>query len=89
MGQLLFLDDAAARAQRRPDPPEANDDVLPALAVTWLASALRVAGGLWLHQPFGVELTLALAAVIVIPLAALPRWARDRPAASLRDKPGP
>ncbi len=48
------------------------------LVVAWLVSAVRVLGALSSGRPFGVEATLALVALLVIPLAAWPRGAAAR-----------
>ena len=39
-----------------------------ALAIVWLFALLRVGFGLYRHQTFGVDLTLASLAVVLIPL---------------------
>jgi hypothetical protein len=44
---------------------------LPALVIVWAISALRVVGGLWRQETFGVEATLAFIALIALPFSAL------------------
>src|SRR5512143_1754612 len=62
-----------------------DGDLVPVYAVVWAGSAVRVALALARHEPFGVELTLALFALVVItlllkrPLAWLLARGRARP----------
>ena len=51
------------------------------LAVAWLVSGLHVTGTLLSGRAFGVEATLALLALFVIPVAA---WPRRGPSGSSR-----
>ncbi len=48
--------------------PDHDRDLLPVLALGWLASVMRVAGAFYTGQAFGVEATLALSAALLIPL---------------------
>lgn len=57
----------------------ADRDLLPAMALFWAISAVRVVGALLRHEVFGTEATLALMALVAIPCAALLRR-RSKPA---------
>ena len=54
-------------------------DLIPAFAVVWVASVVRVIGGLALDEVLGSEATLAMLTVIVLPLLLIK--AHDRPRA--------
>lgn len=61
--------------------PAHDTDLLLFFALLWIASAVRVAVGLWYGETFTTELTLATAAVCLLP------WlTRDALAALLRRK---
>jgi hypothetical protein len=45
----------------------ADRDLLPVLALFWLVSVVRVVGALVRRETFGVEATLAMMAVVVVP----------------------
>ena len=53
-------------------PPEGDEgpdaDLIPAFALVWVASLVRVVGGFARNEVFGTEATLALLMVIVLPL---------------------
>ncbi len=69
----------ASIARARDRAPFADRSVLPAFAIVWFVSALRVVGGLWRRETFGVEATLAFIALLAIPLLAIgPRKRVDR-----------
>lgn len=69
----------ASLARGRDKAPFADQGILPALVIVWAISALRVVGGLWRRETFGVEATLAFIALIAIPLLAIgPRKRVDR-----------
>jgi hypothetical protein len=42
-------------------------DLLPVFAIVWIASVVRVAGAVTLHETFGVEATVALFCVLLLP----------------------
>lgn len=63
-------------------------DILPALAVVWVASALRVAGAMWMRETFGVEATLALATCLVITGTVVGPWmTRRRSVLAIEQRP--
>ena len=72
----------------RPPAPRVSDepgrcpdgDLVAVYAIVWAGAAVRVA--LARHETFGVELTLALSALVVLPLLlkAPLRWLLGRPA---------
>jgi hypothetical protein len=45
-----------------------DTDLIPVFAVVWVASVVRVIGGLAVDEVFGTEPTLALLMMIVLPL---------------------
>lgn len=45
-------------------------DLLPAAALFWIVSVIRVAGGIVRHETFAAEATLALIIVVAIPWLA-------------------
>ena len=51
--------------------PAGDGDLLPVLAILWVASSIRVALGLSMHEAAGVESTLAWLSVLAIPLLAV------------------
>lgn len=53
---------ASERVRRR-----AEADLLPAVAIFWVLSLVRVVGAFARHETFGAEATLALMAVLCIP----------------------
>jgi hypothetical protein len=52
-----------------------DEDLAPLLGIAWVVSALRVAGAIVSGAPFNVEATLALVAVLSIPVLV---WAQRR-----------
>ncbi|HLK40362.1 MAG TPA: hypothetical protein VKU41_26605 [Polyangiaceae bacterium] len=64
-------------AALRLEADDANPDgyLWPVFAVVWIASAARVALGIRLQEAFGAEATLALGALVGVPLLA---WAALR-----------
>ena len=83
------------RPATRPDkhseePSEALDDaaLLPVLGILWLSSVIRVFQGIWRAEPLSDELTLASAAVLLLPfflVACVAPWIRGRRADRERD----
>src|SRR5579863_2971400 len=59
------------KTQRRPTALLADLSLVVALGVFWVISVIRVAGAFVRHEVFGGESTLALMAVIGIPLLLL------------------
>jgi hypothetical protein len=69
-----------------PEEPTGDQDLWPVLAALWTASAVRIAGALWMHQVFGAEATLALGMLLLGPClvrrrlgARLQRWRGGSP----------
>ena len=62
----------AERPEPAGDGPPALDDceLVPALGLLWLASLARVAFGIASGEVFGGELTVAVLAVLLLPLLA-------------------
>ena len=56
---------------------ELNLDLRPVLAIFWVASLVRALYGFTAGQDFGVEATLALLAVILVPVMVFDARARD------------
>lgn len=76
-GQVLSLAShrigrAAPRRARR---PWRDADALIALAVLWVASAVRVVGAFERHEVFGAEASLAFVCLVIAPFLVF----RDRP----------
>jgi hypothetical protein len=82
--------DPASRPEEhapRADSPIIDDgEIVPVLALVWIASILRLIQGLSRGETFGAELTLVCFAIVVLPLAAkegigslLGRLRRGRP----------
>jgi hypothetical protein len=69
--------DTGSTAHEAPAPDE---DLWPVLAAMWVASAVRVAGALWMHQVFGAEATLALAMLLLGPCLVRHRLGARLPA---------
>ena len=46
-------------------------DLLPVFGIAWIASVVRVAGAVVLHETFGAEQTLALFCVLLLPWSLL------------------
>lgn len=48
--------------------PNPNQDLLPVFAVVWIASVVRVVGGVMGHETFEIEPTLAFLSVLLVPV---------------------
>jgi hypothetical protein len=64
------------KTQQKPTALQADLSLIVALGVFWLISVVRVTGAFVRHEVFGGESTLALMAVIGIPLLLLGGRAR-------------
>jgi hypothetical protein len=61
---------AAAPSEMEPSPadaPASDRELWPVLVAVWVASAIRVAGAIGMHQVFGAEATLALLTLLAVP----------------------
>jgi hypothetical protein len=74
MGALIRFDRVLRSARsgarpKQPPSPEVPDDsdLLPIAVILWLASVVRVGYALWVREILGVESTLALACIVLIP----------------------
>jgi hypothetical protein len=76
MTSLPYRHAVQAEPVKRCAPHRLDADMLPALALLWVVSLIRVAGGLLRHEAFGTEATLALMAVLVLPWLAFARAPR-------------
>jgi len=67
--------DATANRAKTNDPgkPGSSEnmvdrDLIGAFAVLWIASFVRIVGGVVIHETFGAEMTLALLIVLLLPV---------------------
>ncbi len=51
-----------------------RSDLLPVYALLWFASLARVIAGFWRHETFGTLPTLALLAIVLLPLLVFESW---------------
>src|SRR5262249_39736939 len=62
----------AQRPERGAEPGQSFDDgeLLPVLAIVWVASVVRLVLGVTRGEPFGTEMTLVTAAMVGLPVLA-------------------
>jgi len=78
MGSSPYRDRSSRGAPAREAPARRDAELVPAFAVLWVASALRVGAALVRHETFAATATLAAVAVFAIP------WALFRKRKTLR-----